>query len=165
MRTSHLVKWSALAALLAMPLTVVASAAVHRSPINAGDQCVRCHRIIFERHVAAEALAVRDGQSLKFRTVRCLLAYLQNNAEPISDVYVTDYSTGHLLNPNDALFVPVPIDVRVGIPNYGLGDTDYLAFKSEHDAVRMAAAYGVATADWPTVVRSAQFLPSRGDAR
>jgi hypothetical protein len=163
MRMPHVGKWAVLTALLATQAAVSASVAIRTEPILAGDTCVRCKRIILERHVAAELLSPHDGSALKFRTVRCMLLYMQTARDPGTDVFVVDYSTGKLIRATEAVYVPVAIDMRTGIPNYGVGNMDYLAFKSTHEADRAAYDYGVATLSWSAVQYYSSYLPFRGE--
>jgi hypothetical protein len=159
MRMSRLGKWATIIAVLGLQTAVAASATIRTEAIYSGELCTRCKRIILERHVAAE-LAGEAPQ--KFRTIRCMLTYLQQNAAArAADVYVVDYQTGKLVPAREAVYVPVPIDGRTGIANYGVGDIDYLAFKSEHEGDRVASEYGVTTLSWPAVRYYAAFLPSR----
>ncbi len=163
MRIPHFGKWMVLAVLVGAQGAVSAASVIH-TPIDAGDICTRCKRIIFERHVAAEIVPGHDAEPLKFRTVRCMLTYLQKNTGPVKDVYVVDYPSGRLVAAEDATFVAVPIDLRTGIANYGVGDIDYLAFRSAHDAEHVAGEYGINTQDWASVRYYSAFLPTRGDS-
>ena len=163
MRIPHIGTWIVLGALVGVQAAVVASTTVRPQTIYAGDICTRCKRIILERHVAGELVPAGHGDPLKFRTIRCMLTYLQTAPDRAGDVYVADYPTGKLVRATEAVYVPVQIDARTGLPNYGVGDIDYLAFRSERDGDRIANDYGVTTMSWPAVRYYTAYLPLRGD--
>jgi nitrous oxide reductase accessory protein NosL len=109
----------------------------------------------------AEALSAARADALKFRTVRCMLTYLETATAPVSDIFVADYTTGQLIPASEAAYVAVRIDERTGRANYGIGDVDFVAFGSEPDARNMAVEYGGNVMSWAAVKYYAPFLPSR----
>jgi hypothetical protein len=105
---------AALAAIL--PVTAVASRTVDPIPIEYGEPCFSCQRPITDRFTAAEAVALpEDGSgAYKFRTVRCMLAFIDEMGARYDALYVADYRDGTLLNVDNAVFVPIDIDVATG---------------------------------------------------
>jgi hypothetical protein len=128
--------------------------------IVAGERCHRCHRVIANRHVAAETIA-EDGSAVhKFRTIRCMLAYL-NQALPTSNrVFVADYETAELMDVEQAAFVAVSFDVNTCETGDGHGEIDFAAFRSPEAAERFAIARGVTTMSWVAVVYEAASIPA-----
>jgi nitrous oxide reductase accessory protein NosL len=119
--------------------------------------------MISDRFVAAEIIG--ESGVNKFRTIRCMLAYVRETGTPVKQVFAADEQTGTLVDVEKAVFVPVSIDVFTGEESYGIGDTDYIAFKSTRAAERFAADHGVKTMSWPSVIYYAAFLPARAVAR
>lgn len=124
------------AALTALALAAPASKAV---PIQAGDICHRCERIITERSLAAEGVA-SDGAVRKFRTVACMLAYLTESGEKL-DILVTDLRSGRLTQSRWASFVRTTVDRRTGAENY-------VAFGDQGAARQFAARQQTAPMSW-----------------
>jgi hypothetical protein len=127
-------------------------------PIQIGDRCERCGRAIVDRYVAAEAIGPHDGVAYKFRTVRCLLKYLEK--VPVlyfDEILVADYQTGRLFPVSKASFVRMNLDWRTGERHYGTGDADYVAFQSSASAERLAASLGTAPLDWKEVQAFERF--------
>lgn len=154
--------------------TAIAGSSLKAVAISPGERCVRCERVISDRFLAAEAIWVQRGGVVgKFRTVRCMLTYLKEAAAPPGQIYVADGQTGKLVAVEKAVFVPVSIDTFTGDPGYGIGETDYVAFRSARAAEQFAAARGVSTMSWPAVeyyaaslpVRSGVHLPTRSEVR
>ena len=136
----------------------LAGSSVNPTPIVPGDRCYRCDRLISDRWVASETVG-KDNTAYKFRTIRCMLTYLTATQRVFERIFVADDQTGKLIDVEDAVFVPVLIDAHTGLKDYGLGEKDYVAFKSLKVAERFAADRGVTTMSWMAVVFEAAFLP------
>jgi hypothetical protein len=115
--------------------------------INAGDQCFRCKRIIADTRFATEQ--IQGGLTSKYRAPGCMAKYLVGHPEEGGTLFVTDYATGKMIPPAEAIFVPILLD-----PN--TGESDYRAYKDS--AAASAAAHELATTlvDWQTVVDRAR---------
>lgn len=157
MKVHTALKFAVMASVVAAQVAVAGSS-VNPTPIASGDRCYRCDRLITDRWVAGETVA-QANVPYKFRTVRCMLVYLTATERIFEKIYVADNQTGKLIDVEDAVFVPVRIDLQTGIDNYGIGDTDYIAFKSLKAAERFAAEHSVKTMSWLMVVFEAAFLP------
>jgi hypothetical protein len=70
------------------------------------------------------------------------------------------FEPGALVSVDKAVFVAVSIDMHTGEEFYGVGDADYVAFKSRKVAERFAARHGATTMSWPAVVCYAVSLPN-----
>lgn len=138
--------------------TVIAGSAVNPVAIMPGDLCFRCQRVITDTWVAAEVISVPEHTVSKFRTIRCMLTYLNSAPPRTNSIFVTDDQTGKLLDANDATFVPVDIDEHTGLPGYGMARRDYVTFRSEDLAERFAARHGVKTMSWASVVFEVHML-------
>lgn len=60
-------------------------------------------------------------------------------------MFVTDYTTGRLVNVNRAMFVRAEVDPRTG-------ERDYLAFTSVENAVTVAKNNRASPIDWQAVL-------------
>ena len=115
--------------------------------INAGDQCFRCRRIIEDTRLATEQ--IQGGFTSKYRAPGCMAKYLVGHPDEGGTLFVTDYATGKMIPPAQAIFVPVLLDSITG-------ESDYRAYKDSADA--SAAAHELATTlvDWQTVLDRAR---------
>jgi len=133
-------------------LAVVASAtlmsctSVAPMKVNAGDQCFRCRRTIQEARLAGETID-NNGFVSKFRTPGCMATYLASHPDEKSTIYVTDYTTGKMVRPESAWFVPVLV-------NRDTGERDYRAYRQEADAIAAARDAHEAPVPWNTVMAS-----------
>lgn len=143
----------------AVALAVAATSTTWKPvPIQVGDRCERCGRAIDDRYVAAEAVGAHEGVAYKFRTVGCLLKYLQKvPALYFEEMFVADYQTARLFPVSKASFVRMNLDWRTGERHYGTGDPDYVAFQSSASAERLAASLGTAPLDWKEVQAFERF--------
>ena len=121
------------------------------NPIRAGDRCYRCQRVITDRFVAAETIGAHGFVAYKFRTVACMLTYLDRTDQSFDQILVTDYPTGRLVPVSEATFVRTAIDWRTGERHYGIGEFDYVAFRYRRAAERFATGRGAMPMDWETV--------------
>lgn len=130
-------------------------------PILPGDTCHRCERSLSDPFIGAETVGEPGTGAAKFRTIRCMLAHMRETTPEIAAIYVVDSQTGKLVNVDQAVFVPVLIDTYTGEAKYGVGDRDFIAFRSLKVAEQFAADNGVTTMSWPAVVFAAASLPER----
>lgn len=131
------------------------------APISPGDVCHRCERLLSDPFIGAETVGEPGQGVAKFRTIRCMLAHIRETNPAITEIYVVDAQTGKLVNVNQAVFVPVQIDIYTGEARYGVGDRDFIAFRSVKAAEHFAADNGVRTMSWSAVVFAAASLPER----
>ena len=161
--TRMLGKHALLAATLAalMPMTVTGSRDIGPLPLKYGERCSSCLRPITDRFTAAEVIApTKFGEgAYKFRTIRCMLAFLDDARIVPQAVYVADYRDGAWLDVNRAVFVPIDIDDATGGRGYGIGATDFAAFGEWHAAEQFADARGVRTMSWMAAIVEAQGMP------
>lgn len=163
MKAHHILTSLVLGGILAVQ-TVVAGSVVNPVPIAPGDICYRCNRVILDRWVAGEVIGT-PSTSQKFRTIRCMLTYLNSALPRTNHVFVTDDQTGTLIEANGATFVPVVIDDHTGIPQYGIGRRDYVAFRSTDVAEKFAARTHEQTMSWAAVVFEVQLLINTSETR
>jgi nitrous oxide reductase accessory protein NosL len=163
MNTRRALKLALMAGLVVTQTAFVGASVWRPVSMSPGDRCHRCERLISDRFVGAEIIG--ESGANKFRTIRCMLAYLHETGGPVKQVFAADDQTGTLVDVERAIFVPVSIDVFTGEEGYGIGETDYIAFKSTRAAERFAADHGAKTMSWPAVVYYAAFLPARAEAR
>jgi hypothetical protein len=134
--------FAAVAAALTLSCSTVSPVA-----IRDGDQCFRCRRPIIEKAMAAELVDSRFAS--KFRTSGCMARYLADHPEETGTTFVADYTTGKLVRPDRALFVPVLL-------NRDTGERDYRAYLQKADADAAAAELHSVPVDWTTVLGRAR---------
>jgi hypothetical protein len=118
-----------------------------RTPIRSGELCDRCQRPIIDVTLAAEGLGDdADGGVRKFRTLACMLKYLNRSNEEL-DVVVTDKLSGRFVRPQFARFVRTVVDSRTG-------EGTYVAFQQPWSASSFAAKAGGTPMDWESVQAS-----------
>jgi hypothetical protein len=132
---------------LASLALVSCTATIAPVKITAGDQCFRCRRIIADTRLATEQ--IQGGLTSKYRAPGCMAKYLVAHPDEGGTLFVTDYATGKMIPPAEAIFVPILLD-----PN--TGESDYRAYKDSADA--SAAAHELATTlvDWQVVLDRAR---------
>lgn len=128
-------------------LVALSCSAVAPVRVNAGDQCFRCRRVIGEPRVAGEI--VNGGLTTKYRGPGCLAKYLAAHADETGVLFVTDFTTGKMLRPEKAVYVPVVVDRSTG-------ETDYRAFRLRADADAAAGELKTSPVDWNTVLEQAR---------
>ena len=133
------------AAALVAGLAISCSAVVP-AKINVGDQCFRCARTINDTRLAGEQIGAFVE---KFRAPGCMAKYVVKNPDDHGKIFVTDYTTGKMVAPAQAFFVPVLLD-----PN--TGERDYRAYASQDDAATAAAEARTEVVDWNTVLDRAR---------
>ena len=114
--------------------------------VEGGEVCYRCRRVIADARLAAETL---DGKLVwKFRSTGCVSKYLADHPRDASIVFVTDYKTGKLVQPDRATFVPT-VDRNTG-------EKDFIAFTDRAAASAEAYSRGVKPVDWNGVMADAR---------
>lgn len=135
----------ALAVLALIPLGSCTSVAPVK--VSAGDQCFRCRRTISDERVASEIISANFVS--KFRAPGCMAKYLVDHPADGGTVFVTDYTTGKMLAPESAYFVPLTVNVNTG-------ERDYRAYRLKTSADLAAAALNTTAVDWNTVLERAR---------
>lgn len=130
--------------------TLTACASIQPAPVQVGDRCVNCNRVIGNPQLAAEVI-----DQLKtprpFRTAGCLAKYLKAHPDQaVAAVFVTDNRTGRMLPADDAWFVPTTVTP----PDGQRPEADYLAFRYRTDAEAAGGAKPVLLR-WSQVVAAA----------
>lgn len=138
---------SRLVLLGAASLVVASCSAIAPVRINAGDQCFRCKRIISDTRLAAEQ--IQGGLTSKYRAPGCMAKYLVAHPGEGGTLFVTDYVTGKMIPPAEAIFVPVLLDRNTG-------ESDYQAYKTGADASAAALELATRPVDWQTVLDRAR---------
>jgi hypothetical protein len=115
--------------------------------VNAGEQCFRCRRAIVDERLAGETID-RNGFVSKLRAPGCMAKYLAAHPDETGTVFVTDYATGRMISPEQALFVPFVLDRNTG-------ERDYRAYRLGADAGAAAAREGTAAITWKAVLDKA----------
>lgn len=133
---------------------VYSYAGLYAAPMRSGVICARCDRVLHNARVSGEIVADKYVAQ-PYRTVRCLLTHLRDTDVDESRIFVADYSTGRPVPVRRAHFVRVPADLLSAEHEYGIGDFDYVAFKSHRAAERLAEQHATAPLDW-TDVRNAE---------
>jgi hypothetical protein len=129
-----------------VPLLAVSCGSVAPVKVAAGDQCFRCRRTIGDTQVAAEIV---DRMVTKYRGAGCLAKYLAAHPDETGALYVTDFTTGKMIPPARAAFVPVVVDRATG-------EKDYRAYSAKADAVAAAHELQAAVVDWQSVLEQAR---------
>jgi hypothetical protein len=129
------------------PLVLLSCSAIAPVRINAGDQCFRCKRIISDTRLAAEQ--IQGGLASKYRAPGCMAKYLVAHPDEGGTLFVTDYVTGKMIPPTEAIFVPVLLDRNTG-------EGDYQAYKTSADASAAALELTTTPVDWKTVLDRAR---------
>lgn len=116
--------------------------------VAAGDQCFRCRRTIVDARLAGETID-SSGFVSKFRAPGCMATYLVAHTDERATLFVTDYSTGTMVSPDRAIFVPVLIDSNTG-------ERDYLAYLAPADADAAALQAHTLPVSWDVVLERAR---------
>jgi hypothetical protein len=135
----------ALAVLALIPLGSCTSVAPVK--VTAGDQCFRCRRTIPDERVAAEIISASFVS--KFRAPGCMAKYVVAHPEDQGTVFVTDYTTGKMIRPEFAYFVPLTVNVDTG-------ERDYRAYRLKTSADLAAADLNTIAIDWNSVLERAR---------
>jgi NosL protein len=135
-------------ALATAALLAVSCSSVAPVQVNAGDTCYRCRRTIIETRLAGEMIDAR-GLAYKFKAPGCMAKYLAEHPEEKSTLFVTDFATGHLVDPARATFVPVIVEENSM-------ERDFRAYLKKTDAEAFASQVKAATLDWNGVLAKAR---------
>ena len=130
--------------------TVLACASVKPAPVQAGDRCLRCGRVVSDVRLAAEMIDSLRAP-FPFRTAGCMAKYVKEHADrPVTALFVTDQTTGRMILIGDAWFVPTVLPV----PERKIGENDFAAFGSRAAAEAFRAGRAPLLR-WPQVVGEA----------
>ncbi len=135
-------------ALAAAALLSVSCSSVKPVQVNAGDTCYRCRRVILETRVAGE-MVDPNGLAYKFKAPACLAKYIVEHPNEKGALFVTDWTTGHMIDPERATFVPFIIEENSM-------ERDYKAFLKKDEAEAFAKETKTAPVDWKTVLDKAR---------
>jgi hypothetical protein len=133
--------------LLGVTLLLAACSSVAPVKVTAGDQCYRCRRIINDERVAGEMIV--GSFVSKFRAPGCMAKYLVDHPTERGTTFVTDYTTGKMIAPERAYFVPL-------IVNEVTGERDYRAFSDKQVADVTARDLKTTTVNWTSVLERAR---------
>lgn len=142
MRTLSGLAWAAIA------LLAVSCSSVKPVQVNAGDSCYRCRRVILETRLAGE-MVDPNGLAYKFRAPGCMAKYLGEHPNEKGTLFVTDFATGHMIDPARASFVQVIVDENSM-------ERDYRAYLRKSDADAFAAQVKTTAIDWNAVLSKAK---------
>jgi len=129
------------------PLVLLSCSSIAPVRITGGDQCFRCRRPIVDTAMAAEQ--IQGGFVSKYRAPGCMAKYLVAHPDEGGTLFVTDYATGKMIPPAEAVFVPLLLDRNTG-------ETDYRAYKTGADASAAALELSTTPVDWQTVLDRAR---------
>jgi hypothetical protein len=129
-------------------LAMLSCSSVAPVKVSAGDQCFRCRRYIHDERVAAEAI---DGNRFvsRFRGPGCMAKYLVAHPDDRATLYVTDYTSGQMIAPARAMYVPEVVDRNTG-------EVDYRAYRDTTDAVAFATEAHAVPIAWNAVLEQAR---------
>jgi hypothetical protein len=130
-----------------VPVLALSCTSVSPVRVQAGDQCFRCRRTIADTQVAGEI--VNGGLVTKYRGPGCLAKYLAAHRDETGTLLITDYASGRMLPPANAVFVPVVVDRNTG-------ETDYRAYKVQADAAAAARELHTTPIGWTAVLEQAR---------
>jgi hypothetical protein len=131
---------------IVITVAAIACATIKPAKITAGDQCFRCRRTITDTNLAAERVTAFVE---KFRAPGCMAKYLVAHPDETGPIFVTDYGTGKMISPDQALFVPIVLDAITG-------ETDYRAYHLKVEADQAAIVFHTVPVDWQTVLDRAK---------
>ncbi len=135
-------------ALAAIALLSVSCSSVKPVQVNAGDTCYRCRRVILETRLAAE-MVDPNGLAYKFKAPGCMAKYLGEHPSEKGVLFVTDFATGHMIDPARASFVSVIVEENSM-------ERDYRAYLNKADASAFAAQVKTTAVDWNAVLQKAK---------
>jgi hypothetical protein len=97
----------------------------------------------------AGELIDRNGFVAKFRAPGGMAKYLAAHPDEQGALYVTDYTSGRMLPPDSALFVPVLV-------NRDTGEREYQAYRQRPDADGAAFEAHTLPVSWTTVMTASR---------
>lgn len=133
---------------LAVALLAASCSSVKPVQVSAGDTCYRCRRVILETRLAGE-MVDPNGLAYKFRAPGCMAKYIVEHPTEKGVVFVTDFATGHMIDPARATFVPFIIEENTM-------ERDYRAFLNKEDAEAFAKQVKAVTMDWTAVLEKSK---------
>jgi hypothetical protein len=131
-----------------LSVALVSCSSVAPVKVAAGDQCFRCRRSIINERVATETIDSNHFAS-KFRGPGCMAKYLVAHPEETPTIFVTDYSTGRMIAPQQAFYVPELVDRNTG-------ETEYRAYRQQAHAGAFAAEVHATPVTWDAVLEKAR---------
>ena len=134
------------ASVIACAVSILAVACTSVSPVKIadGDQCFRCRRVITDARLGAETLG-SSGLVSKFKAPGCMAKYLASHPPGNDSIWVTDYTSGKMIPPQRARFVPV-------IVNRDTGERDFRAYLDAQQAEVAAMDFHTMPTDWNGVL-------------
>jgi len=131
-----------------LSLVVLSCSSVTPIKVATGDQCYRCRRSIINDRVATETIDSNRFVS-KFRGPGCMAKYLVAHPDQQPTVFVTDYSTGRMMAPQQAFYVSELVDRNTG-------ETEYRAYRQQADAQAFGAETRTVPIAWDEVLERAR---------
>ncbi len=135
------------AVVLVLALFVCGCSSFSPVPVNPGDACETCKRQITDVKFAGEVVT-RQGAVLKFRTPECLAAYVREHADTVGAKFVTDYTTGRMIRPENATYVRTVLDENTR-------EMTHAAFSQTSEAVKFGKEKVSSPIDWLMMQRMA----------
>jgi len=136
------------AGLALLSVVVLSCGSVAPIKINAGDQCYRCHRYIHNDRVATETIDSNLFVS-KFLGPGCMAKYLAAHPDQRPSIFVTDYTSGRMMAPQQAFYVPELVDRNTG-------EIEYRAYRQPAQAQEFAAEVDAIPITWDELLASAR---------
>jgi len=131
-----------------LSLVMLSCSSVAPIKVAAGDQCYRCRRSILNERVATETIDSNRFVS-KFRGPGCMAKYLVAHSDQQPTIFVTDYSTGRMMAPQQAFYVQELVDRNTG-------ETEYRAYRRQADAEAFAVEARTLPIAWDEVLERAR---------
>jgi len=128
----------------AISILAVSCAGIRPVKIAEGDQCFRCKRVIADARLGAETIG-SSGLVSKFKAPGCMATYLASHPPGDDSIWVTDYTTGKMIPPSRAKFVPVVV-------NRDTGERDFRAYLDTRQADVAAVDLHTAPTNWEGVL-------------
>ena len=135
-------------ALAAAALIATSCSSVAPVAVNAGDTCYRCRRVILETRLAGE-MVDPNGLAYKFKAPGCMAKYLADHPNETGTMFVTDFTTGKMIDPARATFVEVIVEENSM-------ERDYRAYLKKAEAEAFAQQVKATPIDWNTVLSKAR---------
>ena len=133
-----------------LSFTVLSCSSVAPVKVMAGDQCFRCRRYITNDRLATETIVGdRSYFVSKYRGPGCMAKYLVAHPDEKPVIYVTDYTSGRMIRPGAAFYVPEVVDRHTN-------ETEYRAYRQQADADAAAAELHTTPVSWDTVLDQAR---------
>lgn len=136
------------AGLAVLSVLVLSCGSVAPIKVNAGDQCYRCRRYISNDRLATETIDTNLFVS-KFRGPGCMAKYLAAHPDQRPTIFVTDYTSGRMIAPQQAFYVPELIDRNTG-------EVEYRAYRQQMHAERFAAEVNAIPVSWDELLGRAR---------